>query len=75
MSTYMHTPTGLLFVVDPPDDEGWLVASVPAMPGCITQGRDFPEVARNVDSAIHDYLEIMAQDGMPLPTDTVSVTG
>jgi predicted RNase H-like HicB family nuclease len=39
------------------DREDWLVASVPALPGCHTQARTFDELLRRVEEAIRACLD------------------
>ena len=45
--------------------EGGYVASVPALPGCHTQGETLEETERNVKEAIALYLESLAVHGFP----------
>ncbi|MCS6977596.1 MAG: type II toxin-antitoxin system HicB family antitoxin [Gemmatales bacterium] len=42
------------------DEEGWYVASVPALPGCHTQARSLDELMERVREAIALYLEAEA---------------
>jgi len=37
-------------------DDGWIVAEVPALPGCISQGKDKEEALENVKEAIKAWL-------------------
>ena len=41
------------------DETGYYVAEVPALPGCVTQGRTVEEVKKNVKEAIKGWLEVM----------------
>ncbi len=41
------------------DETGYYVAEVPALPGCVTQGRTIEEVKKNVKEAIKGWLEVM----------------
>jgi len=41
------------------DETGYYVAEVPALPGCVTQGRTVEEVKKNVKEAIRGWLEVM----------------
>lgn len=43
-------------VVIEQDEEGWLVATVPSLPGCHTQGRTLEEVRERVREAIGAYV-------------------
>ena len=46
-----------LQVVLEPSDEGGYTALVPSLPGCISEGDTREEALRNVEEAIHVYLE------------------
>ena len=35
-----------------PDDDGWIVAECPALPGCVSQGRAEEEAMKNIKEAI-----------------------
>ncbi len=37
-------------------EDGWMVAEVPALPGCVSQGRDEKEALENVKEAITAWL-------------------
>jgi len=55
--------------------EGGFVASVPALPGCHTQGESLEEAERNVKEAIALYLESLADHGEPIPEEGPSFQG
>jgi len=55
--------------------EGGYVASVPALPGCHTQGETLEETERNVKEAIALYLESLADHGEALPEEGPSFQG
>jgi len=40
------------------DEDGYFVASVPALPGCYTQAKNLPELTRRVREAISLCLEV-----------------
>jgi predicted RNase H-like HicB family nuclease len=46
-----------LDVVIERDEDGWYIASVPALPGCHTQGQTFDEVIERIREAIELCLE------------------
>jgi len=48
------------------DEDGWYVATVPALPGCISQGRTPADARRNVREAIELHLRALAEDGVPV---------
>ncbi|MCK4327922.1 MAG: type II toxin-antitoxin system HicB family antitoxin [Candidatus Diapherotrites archaeon] len=49
------------------DEKGWFVASVPSLPGCITQGKTREEAVENVKDAIDGYIESLEKHGEPIP--------
>jgi predicted RNase H-like HicB family nuclease len=50
-----------------PDEDGVLVATVPSLPGCVSQGATREEAVRNVREAIEGYLESLRERGEPIP--------
>lgn len=50
-----------------PDEDGQFVAEVPALPGCISQGKSREEALRNVKEAITLYLESLQAHGDAVP--------
>ena len=49
--------------------DGGYVASVPALPGCVSQGDTRSEVLANVREAIELYIEDCREAGDPIPTE------
>ena len=43
-------------------EDGWFVASVPALPGCYTQGRTMKELMDNIKDAIRLCLDVAKDD-------------
>jgi len=41
------------------DEVGYFVADVPALPGCLSQGRTKEETIRNIQEAVAGWLEVM----------------
>jgi predicted RNase H-like HicB family nuclease len=48
-----------LHVVIDQDEAGYYVAEVPALPGCLSQGKTQGEALTNVKEAIEGWLEVM----------------
>jgi len=58
-------------VVIEPGEDGWLVVTVPALPGCITQGKNLEEALKNAKEAIAAYLESLKKNNQPVPEPDV----
>jgi predicted RNase H-like HicB family nuclease len=41
---------------------GWFIADVPALPGCMSQGKIEKEALANIKDAIQGYLEVLPTD-------------
>lgn len=52
------------------DEDGWYVATCPALPGCISQGKTEKESTRNMKEAIRLHMSALAEDGIPLQSQT-----
>ena len=50
-----------------PDEDGVFVATCPALPGCVSQGRTRAEATENIREAIEGYLKSLRKHGDPLP--------
>lgn len=53
------------------DYEGYWV-EVPALPGCVSQGKSRDEALANIKEAIELHLECMKEDGEELPVEESS---
>jgi antitoxin HicB len=49
------------------DEDGVFVATCPALPGCISQGKTQSEARANVVDAISGYLESLRKHNEPIP--------
>jgi predicted RNase H-like HicB family nuclease len=56
-------------VLEQEPDEGF-VASVPALPGCFSQGDTREDALRNIREAIELYLEDCRESGDPIPSES-----
>jgi predicted RNase H-like HicB family nuclease len=48
-----------LHVIIEKDESGYYVAEVPALPGCLSQGKTHEEAIANIGEAIEGWLEVM----------------
>ena len=59
-----------LLVTFESDEDGWIVASCPSLPGCHSQGRTRKQALANIREAIRGYLASMREHGVPLPASS-----
>ena len=64
-----------LAVLYEPVEEGWVMATIPAVPGVISQGRSRSEARENVRDALQEVLAFRASaDVKTPPRDALRVT-
>lgn len=51
----------LLEVVLVEDEDGWWVAEIPELPGCISQGRSYAEAVENIADAAWGLLKAQGE--------------
>ncbi len=51
------------------EHDGGYVVSVPALPGCVSQGDTREEALKNIEEAIELYLEDVKAAGEPIPAE------
>jgi predicted RNase H-like HicB family nuclease len=51
------------------ENDGGYVATVPALPGCVSQGNSREEALRNIGEAIELYLEDIKAAGESIPSE------
>ena len=51
------------------DPSKMVVAHVPALRGCVSQGKTKREALKNVKEAISVYIESLIEQGRPVPTE------
>jgi predicted RNase H-like HicB family nuclease len=49
--------------------ESGYVARVPALKGCVSQGDSREEAVAHIKEAIEAYIEVLLEDGLPVPTE------
>ena len=64
MSEYRYT-----IILDPDPDAGGYTVTVPALPGCVTQGESIEEAIAMAKDAIRLYIESLIADGEPVPQE------
>jgi predicted RNase H-like HicB family nuclease len=51
------------------ENDGGYVATVPALPGCVSQGDTREEALKNIEEAMELYLEDVKAADEPIPTE------
>ncbi len=59
-------------VLEPDEEEGGYTVTVPALPGCISEGDSLEEALENIKEAIELYLEGLKERALPIPSERVS---
>ncbi len=49
------------------DEDGIYVAECPSLPGCVSQGKNRDDALKNIQDAIHGYLESLKKHNDPIP--------
>ena len=52
-------------------EDGFWLAECPSLPGCISQGQSKKEAIKNIQEAVEGYIEVLQQDGDPIPKDNM----
>lgn len=56
-------------VFEPAEEGGYLV-SVPALPGCLTQGETIKDAQKMAKDAIDGYLAVLKEEGLEIPKES-----
>ena len=55
------------------DEDGWIVAECPSLPGCVSQGRTMDEALGNIREAIELSLETRRAEGIATAIEVAEV--
>ena len=64
MSEYTYT-----IILEPDPEEGGYTVTVPALPGCVTQGETIEEAIVMAKDAIRLFIETLMAEGQPVPQE------
>ena len=64
MSEHRYT-----ILLHPDEEQGGYTVTVPALPGCITEGDTIEEAIAMAKEAIQLYIESLIDDGEPVPEE------
>lgn len=71
----MKLKTANYTIVLQSEPEGGFTVTVPALPGCVTYGRNIEEAQRMAEDAIGGYLASLKKHREPVPRDQYSFVG
>ena len=60
-------------VVIYPGEDGYFVAEVPSLPGCISQGESKEAALANIKEAIELYIDALREDNLAVPEEHFEV--
>ncbi len=60
-------------VIFEPADEGGYIVSVPALPGCVTNGETFEHATAMIKDAMEGYLVVLKEEGLEIPEENSEV--
>lgn len=60
-------------ILEPNDEGQGFTVLVPALPGCVTQGKTRDEAISRAKEAIAAYIESLQKDGEPVPVETQAI--
>lgn len=60
-------------VLEPDEDGNGYTVRVPALPGCLTEGKTREEAVANAHEAIIGFIEALEKAGEPIPEETTPV--
>ncbi len=64
MTNYQYT-----IILHPDEEQGGYTVTVPALPGCVTEGNTIEEAIEMAKEAIQLYIESLIADGEPIPQE------
>lgn len=53
-----------------PEEEGGYIVSVPALPGCLTQGETLEDAQKMAKDAIEGYIAVLKEEGLEIPQES-----
>lgn len=60
-------------VLDKDEESRGYTVTVPALPGCISQGKTKKEALKNIKEAILGYIECCQKAGEPVPKEEIVI--
>ena len=67
---FIRSRAGYAVTIRWSEEDQAYVADVPELPGCVADGAKYQDMLRNVESAIHGWIETATELGRPIPPPT-----
>lgn len=64
---YMRLPYSIEVIRDSDEKNSGWVAKIKELPGCLTQADTFEELEGMIQDAMHNWIEVALEDGIPIP--------
>ena len=64
---YMDLPYSIEVMRDTDEENPGWVAKIKELPGCLTQADTFEELEGMIRDAMHSWIEVALEDGIPIP--------
>ncbi|MDP3989196.1 MAG: type II toxin-antitoxin system HicB family antitoxin [bacterium] len=64
-----HNVFSYTAVFEPDEEGGGFTASIPSLPGCISEGDTFEEALHNIQEAARLYIEFMKEKKRDIPAE------
>ena len=58
-------------VILTPAEEGGFTVTVPALPGCVSEGNTYEKALKNIREAVEGYLNVCRRYGDPIPPSDI----
>lgn len=64
---YLDLPYSIEVMRDTDEENPGWVAKIKELPGCLTQADTFEELEGMIQDAMHSWIEVALEDGIPIP--------
>ncbi len=54
-------------------EDGYVIAEVPSLQGCVSQGKTRNEALKNIKEAVSLHVEVLMERGLTVPNDETEV--
>lgn len=73
MEKRFHKVYKYIAVFEPDSEAGGYTVTIPALPGCISEGDTFEQAQKNIQEAAELYLEVMTDKDEEIPSEEEAI--